>query len=64
MKDQEKLKKKAVKLGESIEDGKKKIEDLQFQIKQNLAEQDTKGKSIEAQKKVVEELTTKLAGIN
>ena len=64
MKDQEKLKKKAVKLGESIEAGKKKIEDLQFQIKQNLAEQDTKGKAIEAQKKVVEELTTKLAGIN
>ena len=64
MKEQEKLKKKAVKLTEDIADGKKKIEDLQFQIKQNLAEQDTKAKAIEAQKKVMEELTTKLAGVN
>ncbi len=64
MKDQEKLKKKAVKLTESIDNGKKKIEDLQFQIKKNLADQDGKGKAIESQKKVVEELTTKLAGIN
>ena len=64
MKEQEKLKKKAVKLTEDIADGKKKIDDLQFRIKQNLAEQDAKGKAIEAQKKVVEELTTKLGGIN
>ncbi len=64
MKDQEKLRKKAQKLTQDIEDGKKKVEDLQFQIKQNLAAQDTKGKAIEAQKKVVDELTTKLAGIN
>lgn len=64
MKDQEKLRKKTQKLAQDIEDGKKKVEDLQFQIKQNLAAQDTKGKAIEAQKKVVEELTAKLAGIN
>lgn len=64
MKEQEKLKKRAVKLTADIADDKKKIEDLQFQIKQNLSEQDAKAKAIEAQKKVVEELTTKLAGIN
>ena len=64
MKDQEKLRKKAIKLTGSIGDGQKKIEELQFQIKKNLAEQDSKGKAIAAQKIVVEELTTKLAGIN
>lgn len=64
MKDQEKLRKKAIKLTGSIGDGQKKIEELQFQIKKNLAEQDTKGKAIAAQKIVVEELTTKLAGVN
>jgi hypothetical protein len=64
MKDQEKLRKKAQKLSNDIEDGKKKIEDLRFQIKKNLADQDTKSKAIEAQKKIVEELTAKLAGIN
>jgi len=64
MKDQEKLRKKAQKLTQDIEDGRKKVEDLRFRIKQNLAAQDTQAKAIEAQKKVVEELTTKLAGIN
>jgi DNA repair exonuclease SbcCD ATPase subunit len=64
LKEQEKLRKKTAKLTESIADGKKKVEDLQFQIKQNLSAQDAKTKAIEAQKKVVEELTTKLAGIN
>lgn len=64
LKEQDKLKRKSVKLTESIADGKKKIEDLQFQIKQNLAAQDTKSKAIVSQKKVVEELTAKLAGID
>lgn len=64
MKDQEKLRKKAAKLTENIADGKAKIEDLQFQIKQNLSAQDAKAKAVQAQKKVVEELMTKLAGIN
>ena len=64
VKEQDKSKHKSVKLTESIADGKKKIEDLQFQIKQNLAAQDTKSKAIMSQKKVVEELTTKLAGID
>ena len=64
IKEQEKLEKKAVKLTKDIADGKKKVEDLQFEIKQNLSEQDAKAKAIEAQKKVVEELTARLAGIN
>lgn len=64
LKEQEKLKRKAEKLGNDIESGKKKIEDLQFAIKKNLADQDAKGKAIEAQRKVVEELKAALAGIN
>ena len=64
LKEQEKLKRKAEKLAGDIEDGKKKIEDLQFQIKKNLADQDAKGKAIDAQRKVVDDLTAKLAGIN
>lgn len=63
-KDQEKLRKKATKLTEDIADGKKKVEDLKFAIKQNLSAQDAKAKEIAAQKKVVEELTAKLAAID
>lgn len=64
LKEQEKLKRKAEKLTKDIENGKKKVEDLQFQIKKNLEDQNAKGKAIDAQKKVVDELTTKLSGIN
>jgi hypothetical protein len=64
LKEQEKLKRKTEKLTKDIESGKKKVEDLQFQIKKNLEDQGAKAKAIDAQKKVVDELTTKLAGIN
>lgn len=64
LKEQEKLKRRTEKLTKDIESGKKKIEDLQFQIKKNLEDQDAKGRAIEAQKKIVDELTTKLSGIN
>lgn len=63
-KEQEKLRKKTAKLTEAIADGRKKVEDLQFAIKQNLSAQDAKAKEIEAQKKVVEELRSKLAKVN
>jgi SMC interacting uncharacterized protein involved in chromosome segregation len=64
LKEQQKLKSKGEKLTERIADNKKKVEDLQFAIKKNLGEQDAKNKMIEVQKKAVEELTAKLAGIN
>ena len=64
MKEQEQLHKKADKLTESIAAGKRKVEDLQFQIKKNLSEQDTKTKAIATQKDAVALLTAKLAGIN
>ncbi|MBL7984150.1 MAG: hypothetical protein JNM91_04090 [Flavobacteriales bacterium] len=64
IKEEEKLKRKSEKLAKDIASGKKRIEDLQFQIKKNLEDQDAKSKAIDAQKKVVEELTTKLGAIN
>lgn len=64
MKDQEKLRKKAGKLTEDIAAGKRKVEDLEFQIKKNLSEQNTKTKAIATQKEAVALLTAKLAGIN
>lgn len=64
LKDQEKLRKKTAKLTEDIADGNKKIDDLQFGIKKNLAAQDAKNKAIDAQRKLVEDLTAKLEAIN
>jgi chromosome segregation ATPase len=64
LKEQEKLKRKAEGLGRDIEGGRKKVEDLQADIRKNLEEQEAKAREIDAQKKVVQELTTKLAGVN
>ncbi len=64
LKEQTKLTGKSEKLAKNIESGKKKIENLQYQMKKNLADQDAKGKAIDLQKKLVEEVRTKLAGVN
>jgi hypothetical protein len=64
LKEQGKLKSTSEKLTKSIADGKNKVVEIQEHIKKNLAEQDAKGKAIEAQKKLVEELRTKLANVN
>jgi hypothetical protein len=64
LKEQEKLKGKGEKLAKSIESGKKKVTDLQEQIKKNLADQDAKSKVIETQKKDLEALRTRLQNIN
>lgn len=64
LKDQEKLKSKSSKLTDQIESAKKKVEDLQYKIKQNIADQEAKGREVDARKKIVEELRMKLANIN
>lgn len=64
IKEHEKLTHKAAKLAEDIADGKKKSEDLRYQIKLNLLNQDLKSKEITAQGKVVKELVIKQAAID
>jgi hypothetical protein len=64
LKEQDKLKRKSERLEKSATDGKRKIEDLQYQIKKNLADQDAKSTAIDAQRKVVSEKKTKLGSIN
>jgi hypothetical protein len=64
VKEQEKLQRKSEKLIKDITNGGRKIEDLRFEIKKNLADQDAKAKAIEAQKLVVESLREKLANVN
>jgi hypothetical protein len=63
-KEQEKLTHKAAKLAEDIADGRKKNEDLQYQIKLNILNQDLKNKEITAQGKVVKDLVLKQAAID
>ncbi len=63
-KEQEKLTHKAAKLAEDIADGRKKSEDLQYQIKLNILNQDLKNKEITAQGKVVKDLVLKQAAID
>ncbi len=64
MKEQEKLQRKSEKLARDITSGTRKIEDLRFDIKKNLVDQDAKSKAIDAQKIVVESLREKLATVN
>lgn len=64
LKQQEKLKGRSEKLTDNIADGKKKVEDLQFQIKKNLSDQEAKAREVDAQKRLVEELKAKLMGVN
>lgn len=63
-KEQEKLTHKVAKLTEDIADGRKKSEELQYQIKLNLLEQDLKTKEITAQGKVVKDLVIKQAAMD
>jgi hypothetical protein len=64
LKEQGKLKSTNEKLTKSIADGKNKVLDVQEQLKKNLGDQDVKSKAIDAQKKLVEDLRTKLANVN
>lgn len=63
-KDKDKMERKVAKLAQDMVDGNKKIEDLQFQIKKNLGDQDAKSKAIADQEQAVQDLRTKLANIN
>ncbi len=64
VKEREKLQRKSEKLAKDITNGARKIEDLRFEIKKNLADQDAKAKAIAAQKLVVESLRDKIANVN
>ncbi len=63
-KEQEKLTHKAAKLAEDIADGRKKSEELQYEIKLNQLNQDLKNKEIAGQSKVVKEMVEKQAAID
>lgn len=63
-KEQEKLTHKAAKLAEDIADGRKKSEELQYEVKLNLLNQDLKNKEIAGQSKVVKEMVEKQAAID
>lgn len=64
LKDQAKLQDKLQRAADQEQSAKKKVDDLEYQIKKNLDEQDKKTQAINEQKKVVEAVRTRLNAIN
>ena len=64
MKDGDKLKDRIQRLGDQSVNADEKVKELEGSIKKNLGDQETKGKSIEAQRKAVEDLRTALTNVN